>query len=826
MTATARLTALMAIGASAFSVDGLIGCVGTTSDRRAGPAAGGSGGGGDSIGPASGGASGGAAGGAPGPSCTPTATGSTPTLPPSFVSNCSGCHSSYGASANPQVPDLTQYKGTADLFLAQVRQGGTLMPAFSSGAISDADVQAIFAFFKGGNSSGGTVCTPGGTGGLSIGNTDGCTGATVTFDPLFVSSAAAQPQAIAWTDAQGVLHTRGAGRVRGRHEMEDEFSIFHPQYFQDRSFVFSIDDTIPAGGKTITFTYLPEASAAANPPTNLRYWKVYGDGNVFHANVGMKPTDPKLWTWVVSRNDREGRDIQTGDLLEFEFGVFIDKTALTAQGTRTNYYSDTFRYRVGQGGGLTPYNQDTSMNDPGVNRLGPDVPGQSGGATTIPYLKLHQDLYLGQMALNIQGENIRNFLQGRRLFHTDFLTGQHTEPGNVLTAAEVADHANRAGPTYNQVTCEGCHLRDGRGVPPDAGMPMQSMVVKIGGAQVDAHGVPVADPSYGKQLQDKAVAGIPLEGSATIQWVTVSGQLKDGTVYGLQRPTIVFTGMSSGNPQYFSVRIARPVVGMGLLEAISEGEILAHADVGDCNKDGISGRPNIVWDPEDGKTHVGRFGWKASKASVRHQVAEAAVLDIGLTSSVFTTHDCGAAQDLCRAKDGPPELTDQDLDRLVTYTRLLAVPPRRDMDKPEVQRGEILFGQLGCANCHAPTQRTGNTHPFVELRDQVIHPYTDLLLHDMGVDLADSSGKELVAEPREWRTPPLWGIGLCDTVASGSGTTAFPAQAPCHFLHDGRARSLLEAVLWHGGEAQAVQERVVALPANDRAALLAFLQSL
>ena len=673
-----------------------------------------------------------------------------------------------------------------------------------------------------GNSGGG----PGASGsGGGPGAGDVCGAATAGFDPLFVAGAP-EPDPISWTDAQGVLHTRGAGRVRGRHEMEEEFAIFHPQYFQDRSFVFLIDDSIPAGGKTVTFTYLPEVGAAADPPTNLRFWKVYGDGNVFHTNVGMKPSDPRRWTWIATRNDREGRDIQAGDLLEFEFGVFIDKASLTTPGTRTAYYSDTFRYRVGGSGGLTPYNADPSMNQPGLNRLGPDAAAYSGGATTIPYLKLHPDLYFEQMALDIQGENIRAFLQGRRLFHTDFLTGQHTEGGNTLSAAEIAANANHAGPAYNQVSCDGCHLRDGRGLPPDAGSPMQTMVVKVFGAGSDAHGVPLPDPSYGKQLQDRATSGLTPEGAATVQSSAVEGQLADGTPYTLQRPTVQFLSTAAGPPQRYSVRLPRQLIGMGLLEAIPEAELLARADATDCNRDGISGRPNLVWDPEDGKTHLGRFGWKAAKASVVHQVAEAAMLDIGLTSRVFARADCGSAQAGCGDDATTRELADADLDRLVTYMRLLAVPPRRDLDRPEVQRGEALFAQLGCVNCHAPTQRTGATHPFVELRDQVIHPYSDLLLHDLGPDLADASEGELVAQPSEWRTPPLWGIGLCDGVGNGSGTTQFPARGPCRYLHDGRARSPLEAVLWHGGEAAPVRARVVALPAADRAALLAFLGSL
>jgi CxxC motif-containing protein (DUF1111 family) len=357
------------------------------------------------------------------------------------------------------------------------------------------------------------------------------------------------------------------------------------------------------------------------------------------------------------------------------------------------------------------------------------------------------------------------------------------------------------------------------------------VVVRVYGTGKDADGAPMPDPNYGRQLQPKALGGTA-EGNATFSFTTVDGKFGDGTAYTLTKPTTTFTGMSNGNPASYSTRLARPLIGMGLLEAIPEADILAHADPTDCDKDGISGVPNIVFDPEDKKTHLGRFGWKAAKASVRHQVTEAANFDLGVTSSVFPKHECGANQAACLAADKPtPELTDNDVNLLVTYIRDLAVVPRRDLKSPQVMQGEALFGSLGCVNCHSPNQHTGNTSPFLEMRDQVIHPYSDLLLHDMGPELADAAGQgEFVAQPFEWRTPPLWGIGLCDEVAVGfqKDQTLNPAPnlGPCHYLHDGRAAKLIDAVLWHGGEAQSVRDKVVALPAADRDALVAFLKSL
>jgi CxxC motif-containing protein (DUF1111 family) len=235
---------------------------------------------------------------------------------------------------------------------------------------------------------------------------------------------------------------------------------------------------------------------------------------------------------------------------------------------------------------------------------------------------------------------------------------------------------------------------------------------------------------------------------------------------------------------------------------------LARADQKDCNTDGISGRPNFVKDPITGALRLGRFGWKAEKVDIRHQVAEAAFDDMGVGSSLFP--DAGKA-----------ELADDDLSRLVTYMRLVSVPGQRDHDDPQVIAGEQIFKTVGCTNCHVTDVVTSANHPFAELRNQAIKPYSDLLLHDLGPDLADSSAiaaSDDVSAPAaasEWRTAPLWGTGLLATINGHTG-----------LLHDGRAQSVLEAVLWHGGEAEPTRDRVTKLSAADRAALLAFVQSL
>jgi CxxC motif-containing protein (DUF1111 family) len=879
------------------------------------------GGGASGTGSSDAGTAGGAGGGSVGtgvpPACVGNA-GTAPALPASFVPDCGGCHSAFGAAANPLVPNLftsTAAGGSvasAAAFLAQVRAptGGTLMPAFAAAAISDAEIQSIYNYFKAGTPAATATCA--GEDGKSSANLGACSGQALTFAPLFVSTtSAAKP--ISYIDpTTHHLIFRGAGRVRFRHEMEETYAIYHDHYFEDRTFEYILDDSIPAGGTTIGVTFLPDVNQyyskqklaggqQGGADLNIRAWKIYGgvDGNAFATNAGGAANnvlpmgceaDPNAascntqrYTFTITRNDREHRAIQMGDQLQIEFGIFAARYDVgngshvrnilplpggcTLNGppftngcyTQANYYSDSFRYVVGKGT-VTPFNQDCTMSVPPEyegtgqdfphpydcsaggpvakaiaagqikDRSGPDEAGWSGGAATMPYLRWRHDLYYSQMSPNILGENAANFVQGRRLFHTDYSTGKHIEANNDLPDADTAVHANLSGPLFNQVTCEGCHSHNNRGVPPAAGAPFDSVVVKLFGPGKDEHGGPTPDPNYGKQLQPKAIGGAVAEGSAAFQFQTVAGTFDDGTAYTLTKPSTVFTGASGGAPAAYSIRLARPLIGMGLLEAIPEADILAHADPTDCDHDGIKGVPNLVFDPEDGKMHLGRLGWKASKASVRHQVAEALNLDIGVTTSVFPRHDCGANQTACTAADRPtPELADADLDRLVTYMRALAVPPRRDLKDPQVARGEGLFAQMGCVSCHVPNQHTGPA-PFVELQDQVIHPYSDLLLHDMGAELSDNSVGEYVATPSMWRTPPLWGIGLCDEVAAGyqKDQTLNPApnQGPCHYLHDGRAASLLEAVLWHGGEASAVKARVLHLPSADREALVAFLKSL
>ena len=319
-------------------------------------------------------------------------------------------------------------------------------------------------------------------------------------------------------------------------------------------------------------------------------------------------------------------------------------------------------------------------------------------------------------------------------------------------------------------------------------------------------------------MQDRAIVGVPIEGEFIIVYQEMPGVFVDGEPYSLRRPTYRFRKLAFGpmNPETLvSPRVAPAIVGMGLLEAIPEADILSAADPDDADGDGISGRVNMVWDERKGAMSLGRFGWKANVPTVEQQTAGAFLGDLGVTSELFPEENCTAPQENCMAAPdgGRPEIGEKRLADVVFYTQTLAVPAMRDISDPQVQKGSQIFVQAGCAVCHTPRHTTG-PHEIEALSNQTIYPYTDLLLHDMGPELADGR-PDFEANGQEWRTPPLWGIGLVETV---SGHTMF--------LHDGRARNLTEAILWHGGEGAAARDAFKALTKEEREALIRFLNSL
>jgi CxxC motif-containing protein (DUF1111 family) len=389
-----------------------------------------------------------------------------------------------------------------------------------------------------------------------------------------------------------------------------------------------------------------------------------------------------------------------------------------------------------------------------------------------------------------------------------------------VTAPASTTNRDGLGPTFNAPACAACHVRDGIGLPPDAEHPTRAgLLLRLSVPGRDPHGGPASDPVYGTQLNDRAVNGVPAEGRVGVRYRPRRGAYSDGTAYELRAPTYSLLDLAFGPPSpdlMVSPRIAPAMIGMGLLEAIPEGDVVAAADPPDADGDGVSGRVNRVWNPATQRTELGRFGWKANVASVEAQVAGAFVGDIGITSPVQHDENCPEAQTACRAAatGGRPEVDRERFDDIVFYSRVLAVPKRRPARPPATDRaGAETFVALGCAACHTPEQRAA-TSTIPALSDRTIHPFTDLLLHDMGPGLADGR-PEFRADGREWRTPPLWGLGLLEEVA---GDLAL--------LHDGRARTIEEAILWHGGEARRARERFRKLDAADRRELVAYLESL
>jgi CxxC motif-containing protein (DUF1111 family) len=318
------------------------------------------------------------------------------------------------------------------------------------------------------------------------------------------------------------------------------------------------------------------------------------------------------------------------------------------------------------------------------------------------------------------------------------------------------------------------------------------------------HGEALPHPVYGDQLQFQGVLGkVPGEGEVHVHWRTHTVANADGEVVTLRRPVVELRDLQFGplgRETLLSLRMAPPLSGLGFLEALTEETILARVER--QAELGLMGRANFVWNYSAQRTILGRFGWKANQPSLRQQIASAFLNDLGVTSALFPAENCPLPQTACRAfpRTTVPELKPEQLDALEFYVRMLAAPVRRNPDDPPVRRGEHLFAAIGCDHCHLPA---------IADADSMIHPYTDLLLHDMGEGLADGR-PDFAAGPRDWRTAPLWGMG----------------QQDGPYLHDGRARTLGEAILWHGGEAHRARERFRTMAGGERAALLAFLKSL
>jgi CxxC motif-containing protein (DUF1111 family) len=394
----------------------------------------------------------------------------------------------------------------------------------------------------------------------------------------------------------------------------------------------------------------------------------------------------------------------------------------------------------------------------------------------------------------------------------------HIEGDKAFEATFVSDTTIRGrlglGPIYNNTSCRGCHILDGRGAPPMPGEPLKTMLLRVSLPGTAPNGGPNPVPGFGGQFQPRAIRSTKPEGNVSITYETITGKFADGTPYELNKPIyqLVSTYIPMPGGVMTSPRVAPLVFGLGLLEAVPEQTILSFADENDANHDGISGKVNYVFDAKTGSSNaIGRFGAKANTPNLRQQTAGAYNEDMGITSSLFPTESSQGQPQYPGQHE--PEVDDKTLDAAVFYVSTLAVPARRNVNDPQVRQGQKIFSDAKCSSCHIPTMKTG-PHPISAVANQVIHPYTDLLVHDMGDGLADGR-PDFRANGNEWRTPALWGLGLTKIT---SGHT--------NLLHDGRARNVIEAIMWHGGEGEASREYVRNLSTSDRQALLAFLNSL
>lgn len=397
-----------------------------------------------------------------------------------------------------------------------------------------------------------------------------------------------------------------------------------------------------------------------------------------------------------------------------------------------------------------------------------------------------------------------------------FQVGNSFFRGNWIAAPASAAGRDGLGPLFNARSCGACHGLDGRGlVPADGGTPDgQGLILRLG---IPGPAGDLPEPRYGAQLQDQALPGIEPEARPRIRWIETRGRYGDGQEFVLRAPRFELEQPAYGrfDPGLrIGARLAPQLIGLGLLEAIPIGALEAAEDPHDRDGDGISGR--VHWRlSADGAKHPGRFGWKATQATLEGQIAAAFVNDIGITSELAPAEALSAEQaaELRFASGGQPEVEAATFERVVLYSRLLAVPAQRGSAEA-LRPGALWFERFGCAACHTPVQHSGLSPHGPQLSQQAFRPYTDLLLHDLGAGLADAK-QDGDAAPSEWRTPPLWGLGLVPVV---NGRLAL--------LHDGRARDFAEAILWHDGEARAAREAFRLAPAEARRALLDFLACL
>ncbi|MEM9065210.1 MAG: di-heme oxidoredictase family protein [Planctomycetota bacterium] len=596
-------------------------------------------------------------------------------------------------------------------------------------------------------------------------------------------------------------------RFRDRHENEWRFDHYPAGYDVGRTFDLRITDR--GDRLDIELTTAPEVPVNA---VDIKWYNQAGDVGFCDRNISAIST---------RMAGGGGSFTSTIDNLVHGQRVDIEFTLLAAQ----TYYSEFIYYYVGDGR---------------LQRESQHPLAYAAGDASIPVVTIKQFAF-NQHALNLAPTQLGEFMEGKVAFETRWDDGLLFNPPTAFDCNGGPVGFNMGpspvfepgllGPLYTNNSCIECHMLDGRGsAPTSVTDSLEDYVVRLS-IPGQPGAAPQPHPFYGVQLDTRAVPGATPEGKASIEWEFIAGTFDDGTPYELRRPRVEFTELLYGDigtnvpgtsaattvggpyngEAEVSVRVAPMLVGLGLLEAVDESEILAWADENDTNGDGISGRANYVDDVVTGQLVLGRFGWKAGQPDLKQQAASAFAHDMGMSSSLFG--------------DGPEEVDASELDEMVAYLRGLAVPPRENYLNPIAQQGKMLFEGAGCMSCHRPAMRTATNAAFAPYRDQVIQPFTDLLLHDMGPGLADNR-PEFGANGYEWRTPPLWGIGYVGHVL-GTPTDPFnPNGTPAepNYLHDGRARTLMEAILWHGGEGEASKNAVLAMNATERDALIEYVK--
>ena len=632
---------------------------------------------------------------------------------------------------------------------------------------------------------------------------------SITLVPLFNEQTELEPATT--IDHPDALITYIGDRGRARHAKEGGtnfqlYDIYKEFYWMGRTYYLEIIDRVAKGGNSITINSTTSHPLATSETrafyiggTTLAQYAHNDDAQDGHRTVDgalINTHHSKKYTSTVSYNAKEGRPIQIGDRMEIEFSPFMaglppgNADSNYQSGGQTNYYGTGFLYIVGEG--LKPWYGVGSHLD---SYPLPEYAWLGGKTTHHTQYSNEPDHAYKQMAYNLAPINTEKFMLGRRLHHTNFQNGTHSEPNNPI----FPKHRYKVGSQFINNSCVACHTNNGRALPSSVGSLMRKSIVRVGlDSEATIH------PSLGTVVQVQATSGSPEKTVTRSAYTEIAGTYGDGTPYTLRKPNYSFSGT---DPDYYSVRIAPQLVGLGLLEAIDESTIVSFSDPTDLDQDGISGRINVLTDLETGDTRLGRFGYKASKARLKHHIASALNTDMGITTSLYPTIDH-------KNTSASQEINDEELDLMYRYVALLAVMPQRNFNNSTVLQGKTLFTEANCVACHKDEIQTSDYHPLTELRSQTIRPYTDLLLHDMGPGLADNMGEEL-ASGSEWRTAPLWNIGHTDAVSGGEA-----------YLHDGRARSIEEAILWHGGEAEASKEAFRTMSASNRNALVQFIKSL